>query len=520
MSRWGTISFLVAGLSLAILVAFRYVIGGWINFLFIPLGLFLAGLLVALIVDFKFYLEFFKMRTTKHGMNMGAMILLFVVLLVSLNFLAVRHNRTFDMTAERLNSLSEQSQDVLAKVGNDVRFTVLYKGQGATDMRQQLRQAFMIYQENSSKVRTRFIDVYVENLLAQEYLNELPDRDHGEVFFFVEYGERRLRVDAPYGEEQITSAIIRATREDVKNIYIITGHGERDIDSNDAEGASGFRQALEDSSFKVHKWSIIEQGLLPEKADVVAILGPATQYLDQEMDLLRSYARSGGRLFIAIDPGQRHNLANLTKSFGVEFQNNYIINEIASAVGRGSASAIGVVYDRNSEVTRRMTSGSHLTMYDVASELRVDPGAHEDLRFVELVMTDSRSFTLPELQQPSEIPPRGSKVLAISVEGQLPPPTDDPEFLTDPRFAAVVFGDSDFLTNKSIIQWHNRDIAVNAISYLAEESDLITIRPKSPAGTHLILTRTTQASVVIAGLSLPVIFLILSGVLWYRRRGA
>lgn len=54
MSRWAKISWLLCGLSVLILVAVRFILGGWANFLFIPLGVFLASLVLALALDFRF----------------------------------------------------------------------------------------------------------------------------------------------------------------------------------------------------------------------------------------------------------------------------------------------------------------------------------------------------------------------------------------------------------------------------------------------------------------------------------
>ena len=92
MSKWAKILWLISGVSLAGLVIARYILGGWTtDWLFVPLAMFAVTAVGALIIDYKFYLEFFTLRTTKHGMNMGVLILLVVALLVSVNFLGKRY---------------------------------------------------------------------------------------------------------------------------------------------------------------------------------------------------------------------------------------------------------------------------------------------------------------------------------------------------------------------------------------------------------------------------------------------
>src|ERR1700689_2294399 len=106
MSKWGKISYLVSGLSLLMLLVARLILGGWIEYLWAPFVISIATFVFALAVDYKFYLEFLSMRTTKHGMNMGALIGLCLVLIVALNYLGTRFDKSFDMTKEKLNTLS------------------------------------------------------------------------------------------------------------------------------------------------------------------------------------------------------------------------------------------------------------------------------------------------------------------------------------------------------------------------------------------------------------------------------
>ncbi|MCB0411043.1 MAG: gliding motility ABC transporter, partial [Bdellovibrionales bacterium] len=74
--------------------------------------------------------------------------------------------------------------------------------------------------------------------------------------------------------------------------------------------------------------------------------------------------------------------------------------------------------------------------------------------------------------------------------------------------------------NKSFFQGLNRDLALNAFSYLVKETDLVSIRPKQPKGTQMILTQYSQLGLVGGGVMLPLVLLITAGVLWFKRRGA
>jgi len=244
----------------------------------------------------------------------------------------------------------------------------------------------------------------------------------------------------------------------------------------------------------------------------VAIVGPAVAYLDEEIKWLRDYAQSGGRLFIALDPGQRHNLANLTKTLGVEFQNNYVLTR-SPLVGWGPAGVLGVGFDLASEVTRSFPNGASFALFPLASELKVAQGKDAAVEVKEIVKSDNTSFTMVDPTKPlSSVPKTAPVTMGMTAKG---PAGKDGKF-----FEAVVFGDSDFISNRGMAVGINRDLALNAFAQLTNQTDLISIRPKLPKGTMVVLSAMQRLIIVIVGLSIPLLLLVSAAVIWFRRRGA
>ena len=66
----------------------------------------------------------------------------------------------------------------------------------------------------------------------------------------------------------------------------------------------------------------------------------------------------------------------------------------------------------------------------------------------------------------------------------------------------------------------NRDLALNAVSYLADQGDLISLRPKKVKGTKVILTSSSRYILFIFGVFLPLIFSVLAGASWLYRKKA
>src|SRR5690606_13084882 len=105
-----------AVLSFIVLFVLRFILGGWVDWFWVFFVISGLGIGTAVVLDWRLYLEFMTMRTTKHGANMGVLILMSLALVVASNYLGYRFNRTLDVTEEKLNSLSDQTMSVLEKL--------------------------------------------------------------------------------------------------------------------------------------------------------------------------------------------------------------------------------------------------------------------------------------------------------------------------------------------------------------------------------------------------------------------
>jgi ABC-type uncharacterized transport system involved in gliding motility auxiliary subunit len=505
------ISLLFAFVFVIVAVVLKVMTGMWLNLNSVLLALAGAAVVLAVVFDWKMYWEFLTMRTTKHGMNMGLTILVTLVFLVCVNWLANRHNKTWDVTQEKLNSLSDQTTSLLKGLPADMTVKVFYKGAAGQDERQRVKQNLLVYQEQTPRLHVEFYNSYVESELALKYLNDQPDRESAALFVFVEYHDKKVRAEPPFDESALTSAMVKATREGERKIYFVKGHGEKDLEADNDQGMREFARALEDASFKVEPLNLIEKKEIPKDAAVVAIVGPVVAYLDEEIKWLRDYVEGGGKLFIALDPGQRHNLANLTKTLGIEFQNNYVLTR-QPLVGWGPAGVLGLTFDPSSEITRSFPTGASFALFPLASELKTAQGKDDKLEVKEIVKTDASTFTMNDPTKPMNAIPKTAPVtMGMTAKG----PAKDGK-----NFEAVVFGDSDFISNRGMAIGINRDLAINSLAQLTDQADLISIRPKLPKGTMLMLTGYQRLAIVIMGLSIPLLLLISSAVIWFRRRGA
>ena len=508
----------VCAVSFITLLTARFLMGQWSDYLWWPLSLFLLSLAISLVIDFKMYWSFLTMRVTRHGMSLGLSVLIAVSILSSLTYISLLFDRSFDLTEEGLFSLAPQSISILSSMNEDsLRFLIFYKGP-------KLRRAvtgnlggkFELYQkQKGAKVKIEYIDTHSKRQKADEYLSTLPSNEAREknVFVFVEYLTKRARISEPFSEDQILTALINISRKVNKNIYYLTGHEELDLFSKAGEGLELFRRALKDSSFNLLPWSFIEEKkALPEDAALLMILSPRKIFFEQELKWIKDYIENKGRLFITLDPGTNHNLSPLIKEFfSVEVSQNQILSFAPRSFGLGSATVEARRYSDQSPITRSFNTRP--AFFDAASALKVLPS--EKLEIEELIFSDPLSFISGSGQTKKGKQAVSSYAVGLSVR----PKTKAEDSSRKDGFLALLFGDSDFLSNRFFHVSVHKDLALNAVSYLTDEKDLLSLRPKAPRGTQLILTHMRGALFFLFCLVLPLLLFILGGAsLFFRKK--
>ena len=571
------LSLVISGLFLIAPLAARWIIGEWMFAFYIFLALAAAGLIFVLVNDYKFYLEFLSMKTAKNSLSLGWSLCFLLIFLFASGFLGLRFNKTFDFTKEGLNSLAPQSRDILQSLDKDLHFLVFYNGDKispeARFIKEGLNDGLALYKQASFKVKIRFIDSYAQTALSEKYLSSQADKAQKEIFVFAEYDGKFVRADEPFREESFTSAIIKAKKRGQKEIYFLVGHGERDLRDTKPGGLQAFENYLQDSAFSLKEWNFIQDGKPPEPPALVLIVGPRRPFLQEEEDWLADYLKKGGgRVLMALDPGEKHNLKGfLKREFAVDFQDNFIISQIGFLYG-SPARAAGLFFDNLHPVTKRFQSGRDAAFFDRASAVDLFPEAAEKHEISHLLKSHAQSFTVPRLTSKIRVGKMNSLSMALEIaskegEADKESETDDKagageeekaagqskkelskkteggeeaekaggsssetkekkiqkkssekETEKAKKFRLIVFGDSDFLTNKDFYKGVNRDLILNAAVSLLDEEELASIRPKTLDKTEITLTRNHRLGLVIFFIVIPLVFLFAAVLLYFKRR--
>ena len=490
----------------------------------------LATVLIYIAGQWRDVAQFYKGRSARYGTLSIVSILVFLGILVAVNYLGARQNRRWDLTANQVYSLSDQTIKILRELKEPVTF-VVYELNERQDIHRDRLEEFT-YQ--SSQVKTEFVDPNREPARAQEAKIEAVPT------ILIQHQGRTERVTST-NEQDLTNALIKITTGQAKKIYFTQGHGEKDPAASDRIGYSTIADALKQDNFAVESLLLITQKAIPDDATIVAIAGPTTDFFPAEIEALQAYVAKGGKVLVLLDPPAKPGvtqplLTQFLTEWGITAGNDVVLD--ASGVGQllktGPEVPVAAEYPSHA-----ITQGLRvITAYPMARSISPIEGGTNGHTAQPIVRTSEQSWAESDV---ASLSAKGGEVgfdagkgdkqgpitlaAAVSAPATVTPPKpanaspDSTDTPSTPETRVVAVGDSDFAANYAIGVSGNRDFFMNAINWLAQQENLIAVRPRQPQDHRLTLTADQQNRIMILSLFIIPGLVFATGVYtWWRRR--
>jgi ABC-type uncharacterized transport system involved in gliding motility auxiliary subunit len=459
-------------------------------------------------------------RSTKFGINSGVSVLLFVGVLAILNYLGDRHQKRFDLTTERLNSLGDESTKVLSELKQDIRIKAFYQGADEPVTRELLE----LYSQQSGRIGVEFIDPDREPQTAAQYqvtsYGEMSNPLTGQLRKFgtivLDAGDNkveRIEKQQPPTEEDITNALIKLVKGEEKVVYFVEGHGEKAIESGERTGLQVANGALVKDLYKVKALNLVRDEKIPDDASVVVIAGPQTEPFPEELEKVDAYLNAGGSVLLMLDPPPAASLKDFARKWSVTVGDNRVIDitGMGRLLRKGPDTPLVMGYG-NHQIVEKFNL---MTFFPMARSVTpVSPPAN-GVTAEPLLQTAPQSWGESDLKSNSvqfdeKVDVKGPVSIATVV-------TKDASEGKKARF--IVFGDSDFAMNENFSNQGNGNLFVNTVKWLARDENLISIKTKDPTDRPLTMTETGGRTTAIILLILFPGAVLLAGVLvWVKRR--
>jgi ABC-type uncharacterized transport system involved in gliding motility auxiliary subunit len=477
--------------------------------------------------------EHFRQRNARYGALAGVSVLVVLGILIAVNYLSTRRNTRWDLTENRQYSLSDQTVKLVSELTAPVKITVFDQPENFDRFRPRLEG----YRYGSNQVQVEYVDALKNPVLAtQQKVDTIPT-------IILEYMGRTERVSTD-AEQDLTNALIKLLNPTARKAYFLSGHGEKDPGSSERTGFSTVGDALKRDNYQFDKLVLAQTNEIPADATLIVIAGPSTDLLEQEVPLLEEYlAKKSGKLLVMLDPSedfkQPSHMARLTgllKQWGINATESVVVD----LSGRTSVATVPVAAPPYP--THAITDGFGLiTMYPLVRAITPATDAPDNRAGVSFIQTAPRSWAetnLPSLEDPSKLADEREKgdlagPVSIAVATAVRPPDSDkpdakpasnqPETPADqapkPETRVAVFGDSDFAANAYVGIEGNRDLFMNTVNWLAQQQNLIAIRPRDAADRRITLTANARTGMFwLTIVVIPAIVLGAGVFTWWRRR--
>lgn len=276
--------------------------------------------------------------------SLVASCLLFGILGFS-NYLSFKNPSQIDVTINKKNSLTDQSVRVVKSIGKGLKFTIFSKRSehGA------IQALLDLYRLNRPDTEIVYVDIEVRPELVRKYGIEKS----GTVM--IDYNGKRQMITT-LSELKITNALIRVSRDKDPVIFYSTGHGEMSLADRENEGGSYLKQLLTEGAYDVRPINLASYSELPNFVSALMIWGPKQGFHQSELTVIESYLKRGGRLMVALDPNVDNDkvsdLRNLLSKWGVEIQNNLVVDRLNHINGSNGSVPMLEKYNKEHPITK------------------------------------------------------------------------------------------------------------------------------------------------------------------------
>src|SRR5947209_1262127 len=455
--------------------------------------------------------EWLKARQTKYAAYAATYIIIFITVLVVVNILADRYNKSFDATSNKRFSVTDETKKIVPELKQDVNISYFDKPSGFQGARDLLDR----YSNLSSKIHVKYIDLFKNPQLARAAgINR-----EGEAI--VETGTKKEEAKT-LDEQGVTGALIRDLKGGERTVCEVEGSGEHQLEDSGKNGYSRLKDLVGRDNYKTKSINLLQKAEVPADCTVLMVGGPTSDYLEPQVNAIRTYVENGGRALIMVDPplkigrndiAENAPLINLLAAWGVTANKDLILdlNPVGQIMGLGPQYSLVSSYESHPIVTELKGT---MTGFPLARSLDIKNG---DKTTVEkLLSSSSSSFATKNLSSPEiSIDEKNDKKGPMLIGAAGSYNTGKPN--SQGRF--VVFGSSNWIANSFIAFNGNRDLLLNAMNWLSSDEDLISIRPKEQDDRRITLSRAQMTWVrFVSQFGLPLVIVVAGVFVWWKRR--
>ena len=469
-----------------------------------------------------------SVKSLKMGAYSTSMIAIVLVAAVFLN-LAVNQlpgsMTGIDVTSQKLYSLTDTTEEVLANLEEDVTIYVLDSEDGEDVT---LGQTLQRYAGASDHIKIEYKDPVVYPNFYQEYTDDTTLRmnslivesskrstviNYSDIYEYDYSSSYYGQVSGYDAEGLLTSAISYVTGDNMPVVYTLEGQDEETIPAS-------FQDGIKKLNIETQSLNLLTEESVPEDAAGVIIFAPQSDISENVADQLIAYLDKGGKIFVTttyIDNFSETmpNLSKVLDYFGLSVADGLVMEGDRNYYTQLPFYLLpNVEYDT---ITDGLTGSDDVIFMPYAQA--INKTETEGVTVTDLLTTSSSAYiktgvnSLQDIRQTDD-DPAGTFTLAVNAEKSLGEDTENTAQLT-------LYTSSTLFSEEANSQVADRNLKLftNTVGTMAGEETNVSI----PVKSYSIATVTVDFgnAIMIAAVIMviiPLTLIIVGIVNWMRRR--
>lgn len=442
----------------------------------------------------------------------------------------------FDLTANKLYSLTDDTKELVGNIGEDVTIYVLANENQADST---LANTLDSYEGLSSHIKVTYVDPAVNPKFYTKYTDgsissnsvivESSKRsrvvDYNDLyvreFDYSTYSQNVTGYDA---EGQITSAISYVLSEDMPKIYMVTGHGELELDST-------FTDIIQKANIDTETINLMDYDAVPEDAAAVFVNAPTEDFSSDDAEKILTYLNNGGDIFIntTYTGKDMPNFDKLLDFYGVQASKGLIIETAQNSYYQDPFYLLpSIEYDT---ITSDIYSGNSYIFAPYCQGLTFTE--KEDVEVSPLLASSEKSYVRDDIENSTSYDKQDGDVdgpfyiglsCTAQVSGSNSEETEDEGLDNTQNSTGIIFSSENLFTQEAdaMVAGTNQKLfsgVLQAFETEDGESSSVVIPVKNYEVEYLTVSQSwISILALITVIVIPFGFLITGFVIWFRRR--
>ena len=484
-----------------------------------------------------------RFHVSKKNFSLGAysstVIVGSVVAAVVLNLIVAElpsRYTVFDLTANKLFSLTNDTKELVGNIGEDITIYVLANEKQADST---LDQTLDGYEGLNSHIKVTYVDPAVNpkfytkytdgsissNSLIVESAKRSRVIDYNDIYVSeFDYSTYSQNVTGYDAEGQITSAISYVLSEDMPKIYMVTGHGELELDST-------FTDIIQKANIDTETINLMDYDAIPEDAEAVIVNAPTEDFSADDADKVLAYLKQGGDIFLntTYTGKDMPNFDKILDFYGVQVSKGLIIETASNSYYQDPFYLLPTIeYDT---ITSDIYSGNAYVFAPYCQGLSYTE--KEDVEVTPLLSSSDQSYVRDDIENSTSYDKQEGDVdgpfyVGLSCTAQVTAEnTEDSsgEDASGGTSTGVIFSSENLFTQEAdvMVAGTNQKLFSGVLQSLRSEEDDSSAGAVIPVKNYEVEYLTVSQSwisilALISVVVIPFGFLIAGFVIWFRRR--